>query len=104
MTPGPKPKPTAVKRLTGNPGKRPLYDEPELPSDIPDCPDHLDDIGKAEWARVAPILVASKILKVTDRSVLAAYCDTYARWVVARRQVTKFGTVMKTKSGYVAQS
>jgi P27 family predicted phage terminase small subunit len=75
-----------------------------LPEEIPDCPEHLDDIAKQEWGRVAPILQAAGILKVTDRAVLAAYCDVYSRWVAATKQIKRFGTVMKTKSGYVAQS
>jgi hypothetical protein len=39
---GRKPKPTALKRLDGNPGKRGYnHDEPVLPEGLPDCPGHL---------------------------------------------------------------
>jgi hypothetical protein len=46
---GRKPKPTFLKVLDGNPGKRPLNDqEPRPPQGIPDRPDWLDAEAQAE--------------------------------------------------------
>jgi phage terminase small subunit len=43
---GPAPKPTAIKRLEGNPGKRKLNEmEPKMTVGVPECPDHLDDVA-----------------------------------------------------------
>src|SRR5689334_3828108 len=51
---GPAPKPTAIKKIQGNPGKRPLNEnEPQLEPGIPECPDYLDEIARKEWARIA---------------------------------------------------
>src|SRR4051812_21402132 len=51
---GRKPKPTHLKLLDGNPGKRPLNaGEPKPERRIPTCPAHLNPTAKAEWKRLA---------------------------------------------------
>ena len=51
---GGKPKPTAVKMLEGNPGKRKLNTkEPVLAKGMPDCPDWLIPEAKKDWERLA---------------------------------------------------
>ncbi len=92
---GRKPKPTALKILEGNPGKRTLNDrEPLPPEGIPECPEFLDEEARAEWDRLAALLGRMKLLTVADRSALAAYCTVYSRWVEAERQVKQYGTVI----------
>lgn len=92
---GRKPKPTILKALAGNPGKRRVNDaEPQVPNGLPDCPDFLDDEAKAEWFRVASILNQMGLLTRADRSALAAYCVAYSRWVHAEAEVKKYGTVV----------
>lgn len=50
---GRKPKPTAVKKLEGNPGKRKLNKKEPVPEKgIPDCPDWLLPEAKTEWERL----------------------------------------------------
>ena len=103
--PGAKPKPTALKLLQGNPGKRPLNkNEPKPAVAIPDCPDHLSDMAKVHWHDVAGKLLAAKILTVIDGDALTMYCETYARWVDANDHIKKFGMVVKAPSGYPCQS
>jgi P27 family predicted phage terminase small subunit len=99
---GRKPTPNAVKEVMDNPGKRPINkDEPVPPPGIPDCPEHLSADGKAEWARVVPQLEAMGLLSGVDRSALAAYCEAYASWVDAVRNLQRFGKVLKApKSGH----
>jgi Phage terminase, small subunit len=79
-----RPKPTAIRRLEGNPGNRgynPL--EPIPPDTLPNCPAHLNPEAKAEWQRLAQVLHDMGVLTVIDRAVLAAYCQCYGRWVEA---------------------
>ena len=74
---GPRPKPTAVKKREGNPGKRPLNEkEPEFkaPEVCPAAPAFLNEIARAEWDRVAPELFAQGLLKNPDIAALTAYC------------------------------
>ncbi|TWU12089.1 Phage terminase, small subunit [Symmachiella macrocystis] len=94
---GRKPKPTALKTLEGNPGKRPLNArEPHAAPEVPDCPEHLDDVARAEWFRTAKVLLDMGLLTLADRSALAAYCVAYSRWVHAEEQVKKYGTIVKS--------
>ncbi len=94
---GRKPKPTLMKELDGNPGKRAVNDrEPVPPDGVPDCPEHLDEEARAEWFRTAAALKEMGLLSQADRSALAAYCVAYSRWVAAEAQVKKFGTIVKS--------
>ena len=54
---GRKPKPTSLKIIQGNPGKRPIRGhEPQPPRSQPTCPAHLSPTAKAEWKRLAQSL------------------------------------------------
>ena len=76
------------------------------------APAHLNEIAQAEWARVAPGLVASGILTAVDRSALAAYCQAYARWVQAETAIKRMaekdtltgGLMIKTTNGNAIQN
>lgn len=102
---GRRPKPTAMKKAAGNPGKRKLNkSEPAPAAHIPICPPHLDQEAKAEWTRIAPELLKLNVLANVDRAALAAYCMAWSRWVDAETNLRKFGTVIKTKQGYPVQN
>ena len=78
---GRKPVPTALKKLRGNPGKRPLNDaEPKPDVVVPECPDHLSEAARKEWFRITAELKALELITLIDRAALAAYCDAYALW------------------------
>ena len=84
---GPSPKPTNLKILEGNPGKRPLnHDEPK-PELGAECPDWLSNVARSEWQRLAPVLERCGILTAADQNALAAYCDSVANYVRATRQI-----------------
>jgi P27 family predicted phage terminase small subunit len=94
---GRKPKPTVLKILEGNPGRRPINKcEPQAPAEVPECPDFLDDEARAEWFRMAPVLQGMGVLTPADRAALAAYCTAYSRWVTAESQVKRLGTIVKS--------
>jgi P27 family predicted phage terminase small subunit len=102
---GRRPKPTSLKILTGNPGKRPLNsDEPRPEPAIPDCPIELGPVARDEWDRMAPQLAALRILTHLDRAALAAYCGAYAMWAEATESIQKYGTMVKSPTGYPVQS
>ena len=83
--PGRKPKPTHLKVLEGNPGKRPLpKNEPKPAPLMPKCPSWVDGIGKKEWQRVAPMLHRLGLLTEADGMTLAFYCDQYSLFRRAR--------------------
>ena len=70
---GPAPKPAALKRLAGNPGRRPIIDGPTLGGDAPGCPAWLPATAKTEWRYIVPKLKAMGLLEKTDRMALVGY-------------------------------
>ena len=74
MKPGPAPKPTKLKLVAGNPGKRPLNDsEPQYADGCP-MPPWLPAGARAEWLRVEPHLQEMGLLTVVDMAAFAGYC------------------------------
>ena len=70
---GRRPKPTRLKVLTGNPGKRPLNTEEPMPEiAIPECPIELGPVAKREWDRLVGELASLRLLTNLDRAALAA--------------------------------
>lgn len=113
MIRGRKPKPTHLKVVTGNPGKRPLNQSKIMPpvrKSLPKPPSHLLPDAKAEWKRLAPSLSLLGILSDLDISPFAAYCQAYGRWAQAERLLSTLAEqdatgrdamLIKTRSGGV---
>ncbi len=98
---GRRPKPTRLKVLTGNPGKRPFNkNEPKPEIAVPDCPAELGPVARKEWDRMIGELSGLRILTNLDRAALAAYCGAYAMWAEATEAIQKFGSMVKSPSGY----
>ena len=104
MHAGRKPKPTNIKILEGNPGKRPLNKyEPKPLKKAPPCPKWLEPEAKKEWRRLAKTLEAMGVLTDADMAAFAGYCQAYARWKEAEERITDRGLVIRTPSGYPQQ-
>lgn len=94
---GRKPKPTAVKKLEGNPGKRKLNSKEPVPAKgIPACPDWLMPEAKKEWERLAELMNQMGVLTEVDMAAFAAYCQSYARWKEAQEHITSGGSTFET--------
>ena len=113
MTKGRKPKPTALKLLTGNPGKRPLrFDQFAPEARIPCCPAVLKGEARLEWKRVTTELHRCGMIAEVDRGLLAMLCSTWARWIEAEQMIEKAaaaaadgqGLFVKTPNGFPVQS
>jgi len=88
MSSGRPPKPSALKLVTGNPGKRALNGsepEPELVLDI-EPPARLAERSKAVWREVAPMLRQIKVLTIADLLALEMLCDAVADYRHAREK------------------
>jgi phage terminase small subunit len=81
MKRGRKPQPAALKLARGNPGKRPIQPEVELPPGVPDRPtfDGFDEMAVVEWDRVVAFLPPG-VLSPADQMVLAGYCMLVSMW------------------------
>ena len=113
MIRGRKPKPTHLKLIGGNPGKRPIRTGPERPvTAIPEPPGHLNEDARTEWHRAAHGLYALRLLKTVDRAAPAACRTAYARWVQAERAIAEMGKrdlltggmMIKTSNGNAIQN
>lgn len=99
------PKPTQLKILEGNPGKRKLNEhEPKPKIKIPQCPDFLSDEAKQEWQRITPLLLKLKLITEIDRTALAMYCQTYGRWRQAEEKIKADGLMKNSPNGYPIQN
>ena len=76
---GRKPKPTRLRLIEGNPGRRPINgSEPKPPGRLPSCPAHLSPTAKNEWKRLARSRNVVGLLTQAHRAPLAAYCQLEA--------------------------
>ncbi len=99
------PKPTKLKLLQGNPGKRPINKkEPKPKTTVPSCPAHLDVEAKKEWRRITRELSAIGLVSKIDMAALAVYAVAWSRWVEAEQKLKRFGVIIKSPSGYPIQS
>lgn len=93
---GRRPRPTALKLIEGNRGKRKLDIENEMQPTlgVPDAPDWLPPEAAAEWDRVVPELDRLNLLSEIDRASLSAYCLEWARFVEAEEHIRENGMVL----------
>lgn len=92
---GRKPKPTKLKQLGGNAGKRALNkNEPQFDqiTNI-EPPKWLEPLAVEMWQRVVPQLCANDLLTVGDLHNVEAFCMAYARWRQAQESITLYGVV-----------
>lgn len=95
----PNPEPAALKALKGNPGNRPIKEEPQPTMRAPKPPADLAGEAFAEWARVVPELDAIGLLSVVDRAYLVAYCEAWASFCEAREELNTNGVLVMGRDG-----
>lgn len=93
---GPKPKPAHEKKLAGNPGKRPIGLDLKPKLGVPEMPEWLLPVAKDKWREVVPLVVEMGVLALADGTLLAAYCQVYARWRDAEEKLDEQGTEIET--------
>lgn len=75
-------KPTSLKIVTGNPGKRALNKQEPDPDYLNDlsAPSFLSEAGAEIWNEVAPVLRQSRLLTIVDVPILAMMCESLAEY------------------------
>lgn len=92
---GRRPLPTAVKKLHGNPGKRPLNElEPKPSLGAPEIPAWMPKEAAEKWHSISRELDAMGVLSKIDGEALAGLCVSWARWVEAQAEITKHGILL----------
>ena len=90
--PSPRPKPTALKLISGNPGKRKLNKkEPKPKRVIPACPAYLSNEGKVAWGRLCVLLDRMGVLTEADSLALERLCDCYTEILECRALIERDG-------------
>lgn len=85
---GPKAQPSAIKKL--GKGRVKNLDEPKFAAGAVSCPAWLTGYAKTEWVRVMRYLSkVDGLIGPVDRSVVASYCQAYARWRDAEIHLVK---------------
>ena len=107
--PGPKPKPTALKLLQGNPGHQKLpQNEPKPRPITPNAPVYLNSVGIQRWNELLPELELIGTLTIVDGDILGRYCHGYQRLIeaeeyIAIEHVCERGTGGQMLSPWVAE-
>ena len=93
---GRKKKPTLLKLVTGNPGRRPINPwEPEPAPGEVIAPDWLDEEARKKWLEV---LEHCPWITPADSDMLALYCDAFSRYLMAQKMANQ-GPLAKTPEG-----
>jgi P27 family predicted phage terminase small subunit len=92
---GRKPIPESLK-ITRNTDKA----RPQAPVKEPPCPDSLVGDARAEWKRVAALLVDANLVAELDCAALALYCQAWADWREAQAEIADGGKVIMSPKGY----
>lgn len=79
-------KPTALRLLADNPGRRPLpAAEPTFTTCPTTPPDWLTGESLAQWGKLAKALDSNGMLNEANRNMLATYCDVLGCYITSRR-------------------
>jgi P27 family predicted phage terminase small subunit len=98
MKSGPKPKPTALKILAGNPGRRPLNErEPQPKVCVPRPPKHLTAAGRKLWRAIGKRLANCGILTDVDATAFELLISSYVEYCEASAKVSQSGPVWLDK-------
>lgn len=99
---GRKPKPTSLKKLSGNPGKRPLNKNEAhfpIPGRMLNPPNYLDEGARSVWTDLGKLLLNAGLFTVVDKYVFGTFCAAWSRWVKAELRRTDEGDVLTNSHG-----
>jgi P27 family predicted phage terminase small subunit len=96
---GPAPKPTAIKKAEGNPGKRKLNtQEPQPAPGEPECPNHLDAVATLRDP------AGDEGATEADYIAVGNLCQAYSTLIEAQKHLNRGGILFKTPNGYIQQN
>lgn len=91
---GRRPKPTALKLVAGNPGKRAINKREPKPKRLsPSCPAYLGDEAKVAWGRLCVLLDRMGVLTEADSLALERLCDCYSEILECRELIARQGRI-----------
>ena len=73
------PKPTAIRKMEGNPGHRPFNErEPRFPVGVPEPPAGMSAAARKIWNGLAPAMAQAGVLRSVDGLAFAQLCEDQA--------------------------
>jgi len=99
---GPAAKPTKLRELQGNPGKRPLpkgEPRPGVTGRVPSAPRWLGEEARREWRRIAPLLHRAGLLTEVDGVALGMMCEALAVYHQAKEAMGDEGLIVVSDKG-----
>lgn len=98
MAMGRPPKPTALKVVQGNPGKRPLNKkEPKSKRALPPAPEYLSTECQDQWRNMAKMLFDSGVLLQQDCPAFEMMMDCYEEIIKCRELIKIDGRTYHTQ-------
>ncbi len=106
MTRGRKSQPTSKLKASGQyrEDRHNRKGEPQVPSEIPRCPQHLSKEARKEWRRICKRLSAAGIITQLDSVILQLYCECYADWLVSKADIAENGRMLTGAEGGAYQN
>lgn len=100
---GPAPKPTALKLIAGNPGKRELNLDEAVPAPMKnfDPPPEVaaDPRAAAIWVRLVPDLGACGLARSVDWPILTRYVLKLSRWIFLGEEIRRISAENPSSKG-----
>jgi P27 family predicted phage terminase small subunit len=104
MTRGPKPASAAVKsqKSAVRSTRTPPAPAPEITSSVGGVrpPSWLTGPGLDQWKRLAPTLIAAKLLSEADALAFGRYCRNFALWLKCRKEMDTEGVTYESESNH----
>ena len=99
MRRGPRPEPTALKILKGNPGQRRLNLREPIPDTLAmDCPPELTtEASISEWTRTIIPGILRRQITAADRCLAIAHCELWSTWREQLGEANRFAHVVATR-------
>lgn len=94
----------APQSSKNQPNNNTLGSAPAALEPIIECPAILGPVARQEWDRIVSALAKTGVLTEFDRVPLAIFCADLAQWLDATENIQKYGTMIKSPSGYPVQS
>jgi P27 family predicted phage terminase small subunit len=93
-----RPKPTSLRQLQGNPGKRPFNSlEPKPEIGAPKMPKWLTGAARKEWRAIVQELTRTGVLARVEYATLTGYCIAWAQVQEAQKEVERIGLVISVE-------
>jgi P27 family predicted phage terminase small subunit len=109
MARGRKKTPAAIAAAKGNPSRRPVVPDPAASATSASKPGAVQRIAPPSflegdalkvWHLTAPVLQGLKLLTDADVNEFGRYCEQFARWIRAARQVKEEGETYTVESNH----